>query len=186
MARWVRRRFDLGNLGVSEREALHLPRESHQAPPQRRRPDPGTARACDRRPLRRHLSLGERRRQSQLQHHRQGGRRSRHHRLADLLPRRGLCGKKKEAERVVSPRCGATRTAVPAATTPSRGGYATTQIATNLFWTCKDILTLERHGARTLHILRARIAQRFLALAACVALNHRLGRPSRALVDYVA
>lgn len=56
----------------------------------------------------------------------------------------------------------------------------------SIFWTCKDILTLERHGARTLHNLRARIAQRFLALAACIALNHRLGRPSRALVDYVA
>lgn len=56
----------------------------------------------------------------------------------------------------------------------------------SIFWTAKDILTLERHGARTLHNLRVRIAQRFLALAACVALNHRLGRPSRALVDYVA
>lgn len=56
----------------------------------------------------------------------------------------------------------------------------------SIFWACKDILTLERHGARTLHNLRVRIAQRFLALAACVALNHRLGRPSRALVDYVA
>ncbi|HEX3324045.1 MAG TPA: hypothetical protein VHR65_02740, partial [Solirubrobacterales bacterium] len=56
----------------------------------------------------------------------------------------------------------------------------------SIFWTCKDILTLESHGARTLHNLRVRIAQRFLALAACVALNHRLGRPSRALVDYVA
>jgi hypothetical protein len=56
----------------------------------------------------------------------------------------------------------------------------------SIFWTCKDILTLERHGARTLHNLRARIAQRFLALAACVSLNHELGRPSRALVDYVA
>lgn len=56
----------------------------------------------------------------------------------------------------------------------------------SIFWTCKDILTLERHGARTLANLRARIAQRFLALAACIALNHRLGRPSRALVDYVA
>jgi Transposase DDE domain len=56
----------------------------------------------------------------------------------------------------------------------------------SILWTCKDILTLERHGARTLHNLRVRIAQRFLALAACVALNHRLGRPSRALVDYVA
>jgi hypothetical protein len=56
----------------------------------------------------------------------------------------------------------------------------------SIFWTCKDILTLERHGARTLHNLRARIAQRFLALAAGIALNHRLGRRSRALVDYVA
>jgi hypothetical protein len=56
----------------------------------------------------------------------------------------------------------------------------------SIFWTCKDILTLERHGARTLHNLRARIAQRFLALAAGIALNHKLGRPSRALVDYVA
>jgi hypothetical protein len=56
----------------------------------------------------------------------------------------------------------------------------------SIFWTCKDILTLERHGARTLNNLRVRIAQRFLALAAGVSLNHRLGRPSRALVDYVA
>lgn len=56
----------------------------------------------------------------------------------------------------------------------------------SIFWTCKDILTLERHGARTLINLRVRIAQRFLALAACIALNHRLGRQSRALVDYVA
>lgn len=56
----------------------------------------------------------------------------------------------------------------------------------SIFWTCKDILTLERHGARTLHNLRVRIAQRFLALAAGIALNHELGRPSRALVDYVA
>ncbi|MCW2978463.1 MAG: hypothetical protein JWO14_190 [Solirubrobacterales bacterium] len=56
----------------------------------------------------------------------------------------------------------------------------------SIFWTCKDILTLERHGARTLRNLRARVAQRFLALVACVSLNHRLGRPGRALVDYVA
>jgi len=56
----------------------------------------------------------------------------------------------------------------------------------SIFWTCKDILTLERHGARTLHNLRVRIAQRLLALAACISLNHKLGRPSRALVDYVA
>jgi hypothetical protein len=56
----------------------------------------------------------------------------------------------------------------------------------SIFWTCKDVLTLERHGARTLAGLRERILQRFLCLAACISLNHRLGRPSRALVDYCA
>jgi hypothetical protein len=56
----------------------------------------------------------------------------------------------------------------------------------SIFWTCKDLLSLERHGARTLSNLRARIAQRLLALTACVYLNHWLGRPSRALIDYVA
>ena len=45
---------------------------------------------------------------------------------------------------------------------------------------------LERHGARTLANLRVRIATRLLTLAACIALNHQLGRPSRALVAYVA
>lgn len=56
----------------------------------------------------------------------------------------------------------------------------------SIFWTAKDILTLERHGARTLDNLRVRLATRFLALTACIALNHRLGRPSRALADYIA
>lgn len=56
----------------------------------------------------------------------------------------------------------------------------------SIFWTAKDILTLERHGARTLHALRTRIACRFLALAAAIALNHQLGRPSRALADLTA
>jgi len=52
--------------------------------------------------------------------------------------------------------------------------------------TLKDILTLERHGARTLAGLRARIGARILTLAAGVWLNHKLGRPSRSLVAYVA
>jgi hypothetical protein len=56
----------------------------------------------------------------------------------------------------------------------------------SIYWTAKDILALERHGARTLRGLRVRIASRFLALAAAVSLNHELGRSSRALVDYVA
>jgi hypothetical protein len=56
----------------------------------------------------------------------------------------------------------------------------------SIFWTCKDILTLERHGARTLHGLRARIASRLLSYAAAIALNHQLGRPSRSLAGYTA
>jgi hypothetical protein len=56
----------------------------------------------------------------------------------------------------------------------------------SIFWSLKDTLTLERHGARTLAGLRERVLQRFLCLAACISLNHRLGRPSRALVDYCA
>ena len=56
----------------------------------------------------------------------------------------------------------------------------------SIFWTCKDILTLERHGARTLQGLRERVLQRFCCLAAAITLNHQLGRPSRALVNYCA
>ena len=56
----------------------------------------------------------------------------------------------------------------------------------SIFPTCKDLLTLERHGARTLPGIKERVLQRLLCLAACISLNHKLGRPSRALVDYVA
>jgi hypothetical protein len=56
----------------------------------------------------------------------------------------------------------------------------------SIFWSCKGTLTLERHGARTLPGLRERILQRLLTLAAAISLNHQLGRPSRALVNYSA
>ena len=56
----------------------------------------------------------------------------------------------------------------------------------SVFWTCKGLLSLERHGARTPHNLFARIATRLLALAACISLNHQLGRPSRAIADYTS
>jgi len=56
----------------------------------------------------------------------------------------------------------------------------------SVFWTCKDLLSLERHGARTPRNLFARIAARLLTLAACISLNHQLGRPSRAIADYTA
>jgi len=48
----------------------------------------------------------------------------------------------------------------------------------SIFETCKDLLTLERHGARALHVLGTRIRCRFLAVAAAVALNYRLGPPT--------
>ena len=71
---------------------------------------------------------------------------------------------------------------------PGRGPHLAPirQRIESIFWTCKDLLTLERHGARTLAGLRERVLARFLCLAACISLNHRLGRPSRALVDYCA
>lgn len=56
----------------------------------------------------------------------------------------------------------------------------------SVFFTCKDLLSLERHGARTPRKLFARIATRLLALAACISLNHELGRPSRSIVGYTA
>ena len=71
---------------------------------------------------------------------------------------------------------------------PGRGPHLAPirQRIESIFWTCKDILTLERHGARTLPGLRERIPQRLLCLAAAVSLNHQLGQPSRALVNYCA
>jgi Transposase DDE domain len=56
----------------------------------------------------------------------------------------------------------------------------------SIFQTCKDILTLERHGARTLSNLRVRLCARFAALAATVMLNHQLDLPPRNLAPYTA
>lgn len=60
------------------------------------------------------------------------------------------------------------------------------QCVESIFWTAKDMLGLEDHGARELHTLRARLATKFLALTAAIALNHRLGRPPRNLTAYYA
>ena len=70
---------------------------------------------------------------------------------------------------------------------PGRGPHLAPirQRVESIFWTAKDILTLERHGARTLHGLRTRLVSRFVALAAAIALNHELGLPPRALAQYV-
>ena len=56
----------------------------------------------------------------------------------------------------------------------------------SVFQTFKDILSLERHGARTPEGLRTRVAVRILALAASVWLHYQLGRPTRSLVAFVA
>ena len=60
------------------------------------------------------------------------------------------------------------------------------QCVESIFWTAKDMLGLENHGARELHTLRARLASKFLALTAAIALNHRLGRAPRNLTAYYA
>ena len=60
------------------------------------------------------------------------------------------------------------------------------QCIESIFWTLKDRLGLERHNARTLHGLRARITTKLLALAAGVWLNHHLARPTRAFADLAA
>jgi Transposase DDE domain len=71
---------------------------------------------------------------------------------------------------------------------PGRGPHLAPirQRIESIFWSCKDTLTLERHGARTLAGLTERVLQRLLTLAAAISLNHQLGRPSRALVNYGA
>jgi hypothetical protein len=53
-----------------------------------------------------------------------------------------------------------------------------------VFWTCKGQLGLERHNARTLPGLAARIALRLLALAAGIWHNHNTGQPARHLAAY--
>jgi Transposase DDE domain len=83
---------------------------------------------------------------------------------------------------------GATVLRPPRQTEPQTGPHLAPirQRIESVFWTCKDLLSLERHGARTPRNLFARIATRLLALAACITLNHQLGRPSRAIADYTA
>lgn len=53
-----------------------------------------------------------------------------------------------------------------------------------IFDQLKDQLSLERHGAHTMHGLCTRIAQRLLALGACVWHNWTVGQPGRALIAY--
>jgi hypothetical protein len=56
----------------------------------------------------------------------------------------------------------------------------------SVFWTLKDRLGLERHRARTLAGLRARIVSKLLALAAGIWVNSWLGLPSRSFAQFAA
>ena len=69
---------------------------------------------------------------------------------------------------------------------PRRNGSlgAVRQCIESTFWTCKGQLGLERHGARTLTGLGARIGLRLLALAAGIWHNHLTHQPGRALAAY--
>jgi len=76
------------------------------------------------------------------------------------------------------------RTGEPIGSRPHLGRIR--QRIESVFQTFKDLLTLERHGARTPEGIRTRVAARLLVLAASVWLNHQLGRPTRSLVAFVA
>ncbi|MCA1699201.1 MAG: IS982 family transposase [Actinobacteria bacterium] len=69
---------------------------------------------------------------------------------------------------------------------PARFGSlgAVRQWIESVFATCKGQLGLERHGARTLPGLGARIGLRLLALAAALWHNHEIGDPGRHLAAY--
>ena len=56
----------------------------------------------------------------------------------------------------------------------------------SVFWTCKGQLGLERHGARTLPGLCARVGLRLLALAAGLRHNAEIGEPGRSFAAYTA
>ena len=58
------------------------------------------------------------------------------------------------------------------------------QAIESVFWTCKGQLGLERHGARTLPGLCARIAIRLLALTAGLWHNWEIGDPGRHFTTY--
>ena len=58
------------------------------------------------------------------------------------------------------------------------------QLVEALFDQLKDQLSLERHGARKIDGLCARVSQRLLALAACVWHNHLIGNPGHSLIAY--
>ncbi len=69
---------------------------------------------------------------------------------------------------------------------PRRNGSlgAVRQWIESVFWTCKDQLSLERHGGRTLSGLCTRVALRLLALTAGLVHNQDIGDPGRHFAAY--
>ena len=100
-----------------------------------------------------------------------------------VIADKGYAGRDFEA--TVSERFNATILRPRRADEPGRGPHLAPirQCIESIFWTLKGRLGLERHHARTMHGIRARIAAKLLALAAGVWLNHYLGRPTRAFAD---
>ena len=100
-----------------------------------------------------------------------------------VIADKGYAGKDFEA--TVTARFGARIVRPRRIDEPGRGPHLAPirQCIESIFWTLKDRLGLERHHARSLHGLRARIAAKLLALAAGVWLNHYLRRPTRAFAD---
>ena len=100
-----------------------------------------------------------------------------------LVCDKGYAGR--EFEQAVRERFGARVLRPSRADEPDNGLHLSSirQLVESVFWTLKDRLGLERHRARTLAGIRARVASKLLALAAGVWLNHLLQRPTRAFAD---
>ena len=100
-----------------------------------------------------------------------------------VIADKGYAGKDFEA--TVTERFGATILRPRRTDEPGRGPHLAPigQCIQSILWTLKDRLGLERHHARTMHGIRARVAAKLLALAAGVWLNHYLARPTRAFAD---
>jgi len=100
-----------------------------------------------------------------------------------IIADKGFAGQ--EFEQLVAD-CGATFLRPDRRDEPRRHGSLgqVRQWIESTFWTCKGQLGLERHGARTMPGLAARISLRILALAAGIWHNHHTGQPPRAFAAY--
>jgi Transposase DDE domain len=103
-----------------------------------------------------------------------------------LICDKGYAGS--DFEQTITERFGATVLRPSRADEPDNGLHLSSirQLIESVFWTLKDRLGLERHRARTLAGIRARVAAKLLALAAGVWLNHLLARPTRTFADLAA